>query len=77
MVNCHAHGKTWELLRLTRMPAVQLELGYLTSPTDHSRLSDAGFRDVVAEALLVSIQRLYLATDIDPPTGTMRIPVAG
>ncbi|MDP9239686.1 MAG: N-acetylmuramoyl-L-alanine amidase [Actinomycetota bacterium] len=77
MVNCHVHGKTWELLRLTRMPAVHLELGYLTSPADLYRLSDPGFRDVVAEALLVSIQRLYLASDIDPPTGTMRITVAG
>ncbi|PZS29584.1 MAG: N-acetylmuramoyl-L-alanine amidase [Pseudonocardiales bacterium] len=77
MVNCHTHGKTWEMLRLTRMPAVQLDLGYLTSPADRGRLADPGFRDVVAEALLVSIQRLYLASDIDPPTGTMRIPVAG
>ncbi|MEP6696738.1 MAG: hypothetical protein ABJA34_07650 [Pseudonocardiales bacterium] len=30
-----------------------------------------------AEALPVSIQRLYLASGADPPTGTMRIPVAG
>jgi N-acetylmuramoyl-L-alanine amidase len=77
MVNCRTHGKTWELLRLTRMPAMQLELGYLTSPADRARLADPGFRDVVAEALLVSIQRLYLTSDVDPPTGTMRIPVAG
>jgi N-acetylmuramoyl-L-alanine amidase len=77
MVDCRTHGKTWELLRLTQMPAVRLELGYLTSPTDREHLADPAFRDVVAEALLVSVQRLYLTSDIDPPTGTLRIPVAG
>jgi N-acetylmuramoyl-L-alanine amidase len=73
--DCRTHGKSWELLRLTRMPAVRLELGYLTSPLDRERLSDPAFRDVVAEALLVSVQRLYLASDADQPTGTLRLPL--
>lgn len=73
--DCQTHGKTWELLRLTTMPAVRLELGYLTSPRDREMLADDQFRDVVAESLLVAVQRVYLTGDIDPPTGTMRIPV--
>lgn len=77
LVDCHAHGKTWEMLRLTRMPAVRVELGYLSSPSDRERLADASFRDIVAEGLLVAVQRLYLTSDVDPPTGTWRIPVAG
>lgn len=72
--DCRTHGKSWELLRLTRMPAVRLELGYLTCPADRQRLTDPGFRDVVAEALLASVQRLYLPTDDDEPTGTLRLP---
>ncbi len=42
------------MLRLTRMPAVQLDLGYLSSPADRERLAEPEFRDVVAEALLVA-----------------------
>ena len=68
------HGKTWALLRLTRMPAVRVEIGYLTSPVDRPRLADPLFRDTVAEGLLVAVQRLYLPTADDPPTGVLRHP---
>ena len=44
----------------TRMPAVRIELGYLTNPGDAARLADPTFRDVVAEAVVVAVQRLYL-----------------
>lgn len=74
LVDCSVHGKTWELLRLTRMPAVRLELGHLSHPGDAGRLSRADFRDTVAEAVLVAIQRLYLPADLDPPTGALRLP---
>ncbi len=67
------HGKTWALLRLTRMPAVRVELGYLTSPVDRARLCDTKYRDVMAEALLVAVQRLYLPKADDPETGVMQI----
>ena len=32
LLDCRTHAKTWDLLRATRMPAVRLELGYLTQP---------------------------------------------
>jgi N-acetylmuramoyl-L-alanine amidase len=70
------HGKTWALLRLTRMPTVRVELGYLSSPTDRARLEDPRYRDLMAEGLLVAVQRLYLPLADDPPTGVMRIPAA-
>jgi len=73
LLDCHVHAKTWALLRLTRMPAVRLELGHLTSPRDAARLADPAFRDTIAEALLVAVQRLYLPDDLDPPTGVLRI----
>ena len=34
LVDGRTHPKSWELLRLTRMPAVRLEAGYITSPSD-------------------------------------------
>ncbi len=28
--DCRVHGRTWDLLRLTRMPTVQVDIGYIT-----------------------------------------------
>lgn len=74
MCDNRIHGKSWALLRLTRMPAVRIEVGYLTSATDRSLLLDGKLRDTVAEGLLVAVQRLYLPKADDPPTGVLRIP---
>jgi N-acetylmuramoyl-L-alanine amidase len=74
LLDCRVHHKTWQLLRLTQMPTVRLELGHLSHPGDAARLADPAFRDTVAEALLVAIQRLYLPADLDPPTGVLRLP---
>lgn len=68
------HGKTWEMLRLTRMPTVWVEVGYLTHAGDRERIVEATFRDTVAEAILVAVQRLYLPKENDPPTGVLRMP---
>lgn len=72
MTDLRTHACTFDLLRVTRMPAVQVELGYLTNAGDAGRLADSSFRDVVAEALVVAIQRLYLGDD-DRATGTMHL----
>ncbi len=71
--NLGTHPKTWALLRLTRMPAVRMDLGYLSSPSDHAHLIDPSFRDALAEALLIAVQRLYLPVEADQPTGVMRL----
>ena len=55
------------------MPAVRVEVGYVTNPEDAARLADPAFRDVVAEAVVVAVQRLYLAPESDPHTGVLRI----
>lgn len=74
LVDCGADAKTWDLLRRTRMPAVRIEVGYLTNAHDADRLRDPTFRDVVAEAVAVAVQRLYLPPDTDAPTGVLRLP---
>jgi N-acetylmuramoyl-L-alanine amidase len=68
--DCRAHPKTWDTLRLTRCPAVRVEIGYLTNTDDRRRLADPAFRDVVAEGILVAVKRLYLLGENDQPTGT-------
>lgn len=70
MRDCRSHAKSWEVLRWTKMPAVRIEAGYLTNPQERSKLLDPGFRDVIAEAVLVAVKRLYLLGKDDQPTGT-------
>jgi N-acetylmuramoyl-L-alanine amidase len=70
MHDCRSQARTWELLRLTRMPAVRVEVGYLSNMGDLRRLMDPAFRDVVAEGILVAVKRLYLLGQNDQPTGT-------
>lgn len=70
MLDCGTHPKTWDVLRMTRMPAVRMELGYLTNALDHRKLLDPAFRDLIAERVLVAVKRLYLLGENDQPTGT-------
>lgn len=71
--NCETHPKTWELLRLTRMPAVRVDVGYLTSPADRERLIDPAFRDRVVEAVVAAVQRMYYPMEADVPTGSIDV----
>jgi N-acetylmuramoyl-L-alanine amidase len=73
LLNCRSHAKSWDLLRLTVAPAVRIDLGYLSNPQDAKRLADPQFRDQLAEAMIVAIQRLYLSAEDDAKTGTLRI----
>ncbi|WP_433611991.1 N-acetylmuramoyl-L-alanine amidase [Dactylosporangium sp. CA-139114] len=71
--DCHTHAKTWELLRLTKMPAVRVDVGYLTSPGDRRQLIDPAFRDRVVEAIMAAVQRMYLPVEADVPTGSIDV----
>ncbi len=53
------HGKTWDLLRLTRMPSVRTEIGYATNPVDAQTLADEVVRDRIAGQLASAISRLF------------------
>ena len=72
-LNCRTHAKTWDSLRLTKAPAVRVDLGYASNPSDSERLARPDFRDAVAESFIIAIQRLYLAAEDDAKTGTLRI----
>jgi N-acetylmuramoyl-L-alanine amidase len=68
--DCRTHGRTWDLLRLTRMPTVQVDIGYVTNPHDRERLVSPMTRDSIAEGILAAVKRLYLLGKNDRPTGT-------
>lgn len=71
LTDCWTHRRTWDLLRMTRMPVVEIILAYLTNPKDVSILTSPDHRDKIAEAIVVAVKRLYLmGHDDDRPTGT-------
>ena len=70
LLDCRTHGRTWDLLRLTRMPSVQVDVGYITSPRDRGMLVTRECRDAIAEGILAAVKRLYLLGKNDRPTGT-------
>lgn len=70
--NCGSHARTWEILRLTRMPTVEVVAGYLTNPEDVAVMTNPTSRDAIAEAVVVAVKRLYLLEEDNQPTGTYR-----
>jgi N-acetylmuramoyl-L-alanine amidase len=73
MRDCQTHAMSWDVLRLTRMPAVSVHIGYLTSPVDRRRLVDPAFRELLVEAVMAAVQRMYLPADADVPTGSIDV----
>jgi N-acetylmuramoyl-L-alanine amidase len=59
LADCQAHAKTWDLLRLTRMPAVRLEAGYLSNADDLHHLRDPHTRQEIAEAVTSAIHDFF------------------
>jgi N-acetylmuramoyl-L-alanine amidase len=73
LADLRTHARSWDILRRTAMPAVVIDVGYVTNAGDAARLADPAFRDVVAEAVVVAVQRVYLSPDVDPHTGVLRV----
>jgi N-acetylmuramoyl-L-alanine amidase len=55
LLDCRTHPRTWDLLRMTRMPAVRVELGYLSNEADARRLTSAPFQDAVADGIAAAV----------------------
>ncbi|MEO9330644.1 N-acetylmuramoyl-L-alanine amidase [Gordonia aurantiaca] len=70
LTDCRTHERTWDVLRLTRMPVALIDVGYITNPHDAAILGDSDWRNVIADAILVAVKRLYLLDQDDRPTGT-------
>ena len=72
LVDCRSHPCSYDLVRLTKMPAVIVSLGHLSNPGDAAQLASGSFRELLAEAVLFAVQRLYLGED-DAATGTLSL----
>jgi N-acetylmuramoyl-L-alanine amidase len=73
LTDCRTHARSWTLLRRTRMPAVRIEVGYLSHPDDAATLADPHTLDRVAEGVVVALQRLYLGEADTAQTGVLRL----
>ncbi len=71
--NCYTHAKSWDLLHYTRMPAVRVDVAYLTSPSDRAQLVSASFRDRIVEAMIAAVQRMYFPVEQDVKTGSIDV----
>src|SRR3954452_7869819 len=69
MLDLGTQARTWELLRLTRMPTVRVAIRYLTNMGDRRRPLDPACRDGGAEGVRVGVKLLYLQGQDDQPTG--------
>ena len=72
LLDCGNHGRTWDLLRLTQMPVIQIVLGYLTNPEDIKILTNPSRRDDIAEAIVIAVKRMYLMEQDTAVTGTYK-----
>lgn len=70
MQDCRWHPGTWDILRLTQMATVQIDVGYVTNDDDVHLLSDPGVRDDIAMGILAAVKRTFLLGKDDQPTGT-------
>ncbi|HEY8652993.1 MAG TPA: N-acetylmuramoyl-L-alanine amidase [Dermatophilaceae bacterium] len=73
LADCRSHPRAWLLLQRTRMPTVRIEAGYLSHEEDAARLADPAFRDTLAEAIVIALQRMYLGEDDTVSTGVLRL----
>lgn len=60
MHNNRSHPRTWDLLRMTRMPAVRVDVGYLSNPQDYARLSREEHQDLLAAGIATAISRFCM-----------------
>ncbi len=57
--DCKVHARTWEILRLTRMPAIRVEVGYLSNQVEAEYLTHARYQDELAQGISEGIQTFF------------------
>lgn len=61
--DCRVHGRSFPILRETKMPAVMVEPAFITNPDEAKRLEDPDHRNALAQAIVDGIARFYEPTD--------------
>ncbi|MDP8977658.1 MAG: peptidoglycan-binding protein [Actinomycetota bacterium] len=72
--DCRTHPVTWTILRETRMPAVVVEPGFITSPSDLRRLADPTGQEHLAAALAAAVTRFFTLDTVDLTSPPVAVP---
>ena len=72
--DCRTHPVTWAILRETRMPAVVVEPGFITSPADERRLAEPSAQEGLAAALTAAVTRFFTLGSVDLTTPPVAVP---
>ena len=59
MTNRGSRQQNYQVLRQTDIPAVLLELGYISNPTDESMINDQLHRQVVEQAIVDGLKQYF------------------
>lgn len=59
LLDGRTQGKSWDLLRRTQMPAVQIEIAYRSNERDQKLLSDVLVRDKISLAITSGLTRFF------------------
>ena len=59
MTNRGSRQQNYQVLRQTDIPAVLLELGYISNPTDESMINDRLHRQVVEQAIVDGLKQYF------------------
>ena len=73
IVDCRSHPCSYDLVRMTPMPAVMVGMGYLSNAGDADRLGSEAYAETLADAVLAAVQRVYLGPDDATKTGTIAL----
>ena len=57
--DCRSHGRSYPILRETRMPAVLVEPIFITNPDERKRLEEPEFLSGIADAIAVGVRRFF------------------
>jgi N-acetylmuramoyl-L-alanine amidase len=57
--DCRSHGRSYPILRETRMPAVLVEPLFITNPLEEKMLEDPDFRAALADAIADGIESYF------------------
>lgn len=64
--DCRAHGRSYPILKETRMPAVLIEPAFGTNPMEAQRLADGDFVKAVGGAIVTALHHYYAARPSAP-----------
>ena len=56
--DAHTHAKTWDILRLPKMPSIRTMIGYSSNEQDTEFLANPDSRDLIADCLSSAISRI-------------------